>query len=168
MLTNITETYVAETTAHIEQVRKLCDAAARDLAERGRTHDASKFLPAEQDVFEANTHRRDSVPFGSAAYYAHLARVKPALDHHYAMNRHHPEHFADGVSGMNLLDLLEMTCDWMAVTVTDPRNLEPAYASIRLNQERFGYSDELARILRQTVEALGAQMLAENRGDACN
>lgn len=162
----MTETYVAETTAHIEQVRKLCDAAARDLAERGRAHDASKFLPVERDVFEANTHQRDSVAFGSAAYYAHLAHVKPALDHHYAMNRHHPEHFAQGIRGMNLLDLLEMTCDWMAVTVTDPRHLEPVYASIAVNQERFGYSDELAQILRQTVEALSTRMLTEKRGDA--
>lgn len=157
--------YVTATTAHIEQVRLLCEVAARDLSTRGQTHDASKFLPVERDIFEANTHRRDSVAFGSSAYYAHLARVKPALDHHYAVNRHHPEHFEDGIQGMNLLDLLEMTCDWMAVTLTDTNDLSPVYRSIDVNQDRFGYSDELSTMLKQTVVALRDRLVSEKRGD---
>ena len=30
--------------------------------------------------------------YGSDEYKACLTEMKPALDHHYAANRHHPEH----------------------------------------------------------------------------
>jgi len=31
--------------------------------------------------------------YGSEEYKAFLGQMKPALDHHYAVNDHHPEHF---------------------------------------------------------------------------
>jgi len=40
--------------------------------------------------------------------------MKPALEHHYALYRHHPEHFQNGIDDMNLIDLVEMFADWKA------------------------------------------------------
>ena len=86
----------------------------------------------------------------------HIAKVldglKPALDIHYANNRHHPEHFEDGIRGMNLLDLLEMICDWKASS--ERHNDGDIFKSIEINQKRFGYSDDIKAVLRNTAEFL--------------
>lgn len=79
--------------------------------------------------------------------------MKPALDHHYAHNRHHPEHFPDGIRGMSLLDLVEMLADWKAAT---ERHADGDLArSIEINQARFGYGDELKVVLRNTAKDMG-------------
>ena len=53
---------------------------------------------------------------------------------------------------MNLLDLLEMVLDWVAATQRlaggDVRQ------SIEINQARFGYSDDIKRLMINTVEYL--------------
>jgi hypothetical protein len=79
-----------------------------------------------------------------------LRDMKPALDHHYANNRHHPEHFGEeGIDGMNLFDVLEMFIDWTAST---RRHADGDIAkSIEINKKRFGMSDQLAQIFRNTV-----------------
>jgi len=72
-----------------------------------------------------------------------------ALGHHYAKNRHHPEHFARGTKDMNLIDLIEMFCDWKAATMRhNDGNLEK---SIEKNQTRFGMSEELTEIFKNTI-----------------
>ena len=64
-----------------------------------------------------------------------LEALKPALDIHYANNRHHPEHFPKGIRGMDLLDLLEMICDWKA---SSERHADGnIFNSIEVNQKRF-------------------------------
>lgn len=151
-------TYDVETQQHITRVATLCALSADELMRRGATHDASKFEDAERFVFAANTSGRDRVPFGTPAYFAHLDTVRPALVHHYAENRHHPEHFPDGIDGMHLFDVLEMVCDWMAASLSDDSDLGPAHRSVDMNQERFGYSDAFCAMLHRTVDAIGAQM----------
>lgn len=80
--------------------------------------------------------------------------LKPAIDIHYKNNRHHPEHFANGIKDMTLLDLLEMLCDWKA---SSERHADGnIYRSIEINQSRFGYSDELKDILKNTVDFLNS------------
>lgn len=60
----------------------------------------------------------------------------------------HLDTFPD-VSQMNLIDLMEMLCDWKAVTLRSPNG--DIRRSIEENQKRFGYSDELKAILLNTV-----------------
>jgi hypothetical protein len=78
--------------------------------------------------------------------------MKVGLDHHYAANTHHPEHYPDGIQGMNLLDVLEMLCDWKAATMR--HNNGDIRKSIEINQQRFGYSDELKTLLLNTLALL--------------
>lgn len=102
-----------EIQAHIENVRMNLAAFCEDLQKRAAVHDDSKLSEAELPIYEAV----DATPreaFGTPAYYERLGRLKPALDHHYAKNDHHPEYYKDGVSGMNLAALVEMFCDWRA------------------------------------------------------
>ena len=75
--------------------------------------------------------------------------MKPALDHHYENNRHHPEHFKNGIKDMTLIDLIEMFCDWK--TSSERHESGSILSSIDINKERFGYSEELASILLNTA-----------------
>lgn len=67
-------------------------------------------------------------------------------------NRHHPEHFVNGMNDMNLIDLIEMICDWKA---SSERHADgDIYKSIEINQKRFGYSDDVKSLLKNTVDYL--------------
>ena len=90
--------------------------------------------------------------YGSEEYKSYLNGLKPALDRHYFNNRHHPEHFDNGIQGMNLIDILEMICDWKASSERHENG--DIYKSIEINQKRFGYSDDLKSILKNTVDFL--------------
>jgi hypothetical protein len=77
-----------------------------------------------------------------------LEHLAPAFEHHYRCNSHHPEHYGpQGVSGMDLFDLVEMVCDWMAASKRNPQDgVKLAY-----NVELFGIQDQLAAILANTL-----------------
>jgi hypothetical protein len=138
-----------ETREHIELVRNLLNFAVRELLRRGETHDQSKLVEPELSTFIEYTPRLKSMAYGGAEYQQCLAEMKTALDHHYAHNRHHPEHFQEGIEGMTLIDLLEMCLDWYASSKRhDVGNI---FDSIEKNRKRFGLSDQLCRILRNTA-----------------
>lgn len=142
-----------DTLAHIATVRRNLAAVVRCLEDRAAAHDRSKLEDPEKAVFDEFTPKLKGSTYGGEEYKSFLAAMKPALDHHYANNRHHPEHHPDGVRGMNLLDVVEMLADWKAAT---ERHADGSLArSIEINQKRFGYSDELRAILTNTAKAMG-------------
>ena len=137
------------TLEHIAQVRRLLDRIIIELLRRAEQHDQSKLTAPELQTFVEYTPKLAQSTYGSAAYQEYLRAMKPALDHHYAQNRHHPEHFPDGVNDMNLVDLLEMLCDWQAATLRQRDG--DLTKSLAISQARFGISDQLARILQNTI-----------------
>ena len=86
--------------------------------------------------------------------------MKPAIEHHNRVNRHHPEYFmledrytlnlVSALGCMNLIDLIEMLCDWKAATLRHGDG--DIYKSLEINAKRFGYSGELKSILKNTVD----------------
>lgn len=140
----------AETWDHINLVMRLLANAQIELMRRQFTHDRSKLYPPEVSTFTEFTPRLATSTYGSDEYKQFLKEMKPALDHHYQHNRHHPEHFKNGVEDMNLFDLLEMIIDWLAATKR--HNDGNIYRSIEINKERFGLSDQLCKILQNTVD----------------
>jgi hypothetical protein len=138
---------------HIHEVRCRMARAIHDLIERQKDHDLSKLDSPEVEIFDEYTPKLAGSTYGSDEYRSYLAGMKPALDHHYAANSHHPEHFPDGIRGMSLLDLLEMLCDWKAATLRHRDG--DIRRSIEINQGRFGYSDELKQILLNTLAVIG-------------
>lgn len=103
-----------ETRKHIARVNELLHLVVKLLLDRGDVHDASKLADPEVETFAKVTERLSGLTFGSQEYDDCLLEMKPALDHHYAKNRHHPQHFPNGVTGMTLIDVVEMLCDWKA------------------------------------------------------
>lgn len=142
-----------ETRKHIREVQNRMLRVMDMLAARARVHDASKLREPELSVFDEWTPRLRGLTYGSELYKAALAEMQPALDHHYANNSHHPEHYAAGIAGMCLLDLVEMFCDWAAATM---RHADGDLGrSIEINAKRFGIDPQLVSILRNTAERLG-------------
>jgi len=139
-----------DTINHKQQVYDLLVLVAEELATRAVRHDLSKMQPIEKPVFDEFTPLLKGSTYGSKEYQGFLDAMKPALDHHYAFNRHHPEYHYAGIRDMNLIDIIEMFCDWKAASMRHVNG--DLLRSINLNQKRFRYSDELAAIFRNTVE----------------
>lgn len=140
------------TNQHIAEVKNNIDNIIELLHHRAYTHDASKLIDPELDTFARYGDKLKSCTYGSSEYFGYLKEMDAALQHHYSVNRHHPQHFKDGIRGMNLIDLIEMICDWLASTKRhDNGNIDD---SIDINQKRFGYTDELKQILHNTVDYL--------------
>lgn len=142
----------AETQAHINEVQRLVHLVVAYLLKRAEQHDRSKFSEAEAPVFDEFTSKLKDTTYGSHEYKSYLEAMKPALDHHYQVNRHHPEHFINGINGMNLFDLLEMFVDWYAAT---KRHADGnIWESIKKNSERFEYGSQLQTIFENTASAV--------------
>jgi len=139
-----------QTRLHIEQVRKLMNRLIQELIIRAEKHDKTKLEEPEVSIFNEFTEKLSGITYGSAEYKKCLEKMKPALDHHYRHNRHHPENHIHGIEGMNLIDIFEMIADWKSATLRhDDGNIRK---SIEINKERFDISDQLVHILMNTVE----------------
>lgn len=112
------------TDEHIGRVRTCLFLAAQvfpehaaELALRAAVHDASKFSEAEREPYiwltEFHRCRQTREPFEYPSGME--ARVKTAVRHHVKSNRHHPEFHADP-NDMTEVDLIEMVCDWTAMS----------------------------------------------------
>jgi len=139
-----------DTLRHIDKVREYLMRMFAEISSRGIMHDASKLEDPEKSIFDGVTPLLRDLDYGTEEYEAVLNDMGPALEHHYDHNRHHPEHFRDGVSGMTLVDLVEMFCDWCAATHRhETGNIG---ASIEHNAKRFAFDDVLRRIFRNTAQ----------------
>lgn len=141
-----------QTLLHIEKVRKYIRFFTDKLTTRGESHDKSKTEPGEIELFAEHTDKLSEIEYGSEEYQAELEALKPALDHHYAVNPHHPEHWEHGIDDMSLWDVVEMFCDWKA-SCSRQKNGN-IMKSIKINAERFNISPQLTQILINTARLM--------------
>lgn len=142
-----------DTRKHIRRVQELLSQVEDELHHRGRVHDASKLVDPELATFNEYTPKLQTSTYGTDEYKGFLKGMGAGLRHHYEHNRHHPEHFPNGVSDMTLVDLVEMLADWKAA---GERHADGDMArSLRLQEERFGIDQQLMSVLWNTAEALG-------------
>jgi hypothetical protein len=142
-----------DTYEHIAKVRGYLLEVVEELTRRAHVHDNSKLVDPEKATFDEYTPKLRDSTYGSDEYKRFLDGMGAGLRHHYEHNDHHPEHFDDGIHGMNLVQLMEMLCDWKAATERHADgNLR---RSIEQNAERFGYRDEIAALLTLTAGDMG-------------
>lgn len=144
------EDCIRDTKEHIAQVREFMLLFAKELMERALLHDQSKLKSPELEIFTEYTPKLKYSTYGSDEYKNFLKEMQVALDHHYANNSHHPEHYENGIRGMDLVDVVEMFCDWKAATMR--HNDGDIMKSIEINKKRFNYSDDLEQIFKNTVK----------------
>jgi len=143
-----------DTRLHINRVHSLLGQCAIILLERGARHDASKLEEPEKAIFDTVGNRLAVVTYAGDEYKHSLADLKTALDHHYAHNPHHPEHYPNGVDGMSLFDLTEMLMDWKAAGERHPGGMN-IVRSVEISSDRFAMGEQLKKILMNTVREIG-------------
>jgi hypothetical protein len=143
----------ADTLAHINRVSDLLGDCQRNLFCRGLIHDASKLKEPEKSLFDQCTLKLKAMAYGSDEYKAALAELRPALQHHYAANSHHPEHYPNGIEGMSLFDVIEMLMDWKAATER-MKGGGDIWLSLEINATRFNLSPQLVAILANTLREM--------------
>lgn len=139
-----------ETKKHIATVKKMVGIFNKELGLKALDHDQSKLEEPEFSTFKIYTEKLKNSTYGSEEYKGFLKDMKPALDHHYENNSHHPEHHKNGIDGMNLVELIEMFCDWKAATMRHDDGC--IKKSIEINAERFKISTQLKSIFKNSVD----------------
>jgi hypothetical protein len=116
-------------------------------------HDQSKLQEPEFSAFARMIPGQVKIEYGSSDYYNAMAPIEDAIQHHYRLSRHHPEHHVNGIDDMTLIDLAEMLADWIVASRTN--NLNGSFVqSLKHNAKRFKMSDQLVRIFENTANWL--------------
>lgn len=134
---------------HIHRVRQLIGGCIRELLSRSEEHGLTKLDNPEVALFAEVTPKLAGCTYGSAEYEDYRKQLSTALAHHYGQYRHHPEHFKNGIDDMNLIDLMEMLCDWKASS--ERHNDGNILKSIEKNASRFTICPQLVKILENTA-----------------
>jgi hypothetical protein len=145
-----------ETLKHIEKVRELVRVFVSKLVTRAQEHDKLKLESPEVEIFAEYTPKLADTTYGSEEYMNYLKEMDVALQHHYANYRHHPEHFDKGINDMNLVDIVEMFCDWKASSMR--HNDGNLLKSIDVNASRFNMSAQLKQIFINTAKMYDEQL----------
>ncbi len=144
---------IPDTQDHISEVRSRLWDIVDELENRASAHDRSKLEEPELSIFDEFSPKLRATTYGTDEYHQFRNAMGGALVHHYANNDHHPEHFEGGIHDMDLVQMVEMLCDWDAATKRhDDGDL---LKSIEANAERFGYGDEIKGLLINTARRRG-------------
>jgi hypothetical protein len=135
---------------HKEQVAVMLAKFSAELAYRAAVHDNSKFNSTEFDDCSENVLEFNKYPFGTPEYDALREKLKNAIVYHRERNRHHPEHFENGIDGMNLIDILEMLVDWKSASTRSPE--DSLRKGLPLLKEKYNISPQLLKILENTAK----------------
>lgn len=120
------------------------------LTWRAVFHDVSKFSPGEIAGFVKVIHKLKKCTYGSEEYKKMCEAIKPSLDLHYKRNPHHPEYYADGINDMELIDIVELLCDWRAAVLRHEDG--DINKSIETNEKRFKISPQLTSIFKNSIK----------------
>jgi hypothetical protein len=141
---------------HKADVKKLMDRVADDIRWRGEAHDDSKLEEPEKSIFDKVSPKLKGMAYSvepDSEYQKMLKEMKPATDHHYSANDHHPEHYKGGIGEMSMVALLELMLDWCAASSQGKDGC--IFKSIKMNKERFKYGDEIENLMINTARYLG-------------
>lgn len=136
-----------DTKQHILEVQAELFQFAHDLHLRAINHDKSKLESPEKEGWD-NAAVLKTIEYNSPEYHQSLRDLAPTLEHHYAHNSHHPQHYPNGINDMSLLDIVEMYHDWKAA-IKRAKNGN-FLKSLDINRKRFEISDQLYAIFMNT------------------
>lgn len=132
-----------ETYQHIDTIIKLLVQMQIEISKRILTHDRSKLANPEVSTFTEFTPKLKNSTYGSDEYKSFLAEMKPALDHHYANNRHHPEFFEGCEKDQKTIDQCANLVGFL-----ESRNL----IDVRQPDDEYGYGYAIDAIHRHKEE----------------
>ena len=121
------------------------------LLKRAIVHDVDKFRWKTLKYFVLNYFNFKNVEFNSEEYKNILKQIQSIVELHYKKNRHHPEHFSNYFN-MEEIDKLEMLADWISASKLQKNG--NIYNSIKINQDKYKYSDEEKEKLEEIVKRI--------------
>ncbi len=162
--------YERRTREHIERVRRCLNVMAGatkhtvELMERATTHDASKFQLDERIPYiwltEYHRCRHSGEPFNYPPGMEDQVRV--AIQHHLKNNRHHPEFHADP-NDMSEVDLIEMICDWTAMSQEFGQDGGSARGwADKTIGSRLNFNDDKRHLVYALIELLDGQLISRD------
>ena len=137
------------TLQHKENIATLLAKFAAELTYRSAVHDNSKFFPDEFDILSDNVCDFNKYLFDTKEEQDLRERLLPASILHRKRNRHHPEHFENGIDGMNIIDLLEMLCDWKSASTRVSG--DSLRKGLPILKKKYNISSQLLKILENTA-----------------
>jgi len=124
---------------------------SEELIQRGIHHDDSKFEDEELPYYSNVIDEFEKHKFGTPEYNKAKDSVYEAVQHHYKKNRHHPEHFPNGIDDMNLVDLIELLVDWKSASLNHPDKPGNILESLKWATEKYNISPQMVKILYNTI-----------------
>lgn len=82
-----------DTVKHIQQVMAFLEQVVINLENRSACHDESKLEEPEKSMYDEFAPKLRDSTYGSDEYKGFLKDMGAALQHHYEVNTHHPEHY---------------------------------------------------------------------------
>lgn len=152
----------------------ICLLFIPELYARADEHDNSKLEEPEKSIYDEFIPKLRTAKYGTPEYeqIKKDMRIKGG-DHHNKFNRHHPEYFEKGVSGMNLLDFMEMVCDWFAASLRSDTSFLDGLDG---NVSKYGIPPMMRHIIMNTYYDVFQKFEyfmkndenPKERGDLCN
>jgi len=142
----------SDISSHIENVKKKMMTISGSIWDRGIHHDESKLHDPEYSAYKEFTPKLADIAYQSPEYklITHDPEFRSAIDHHKSINPHHPEYYEDGVNGMDLIDVVEMLCDWKAAS---ERHKNASWEDgFKINCEKYNIGPQLSKILWNTYQ----------------
>ena len=140
-----------EVLRHMGVIRNYMKDFTDELTARAFVHDFSKLKEPELSMLvELSELSDERHEYGSSAYSDMLKKIEPLLKEHNSVNTHHPEHYENGIDGMDLYDICEMFIDWRVAS--EKHEGSDIWKSLEVGKERFGMSDQLYNILKNTAD----------------
>lgn len=133
---------------HRESVRNKLNFLASELVKRAEKHDESKLMQPELNWL-IQMDKEPRYQYGTPEYFDKMEKWQNFFKHHYAENRHHPDHFQNGIYDMNIVDICEYITD--IISYYDEMHVDDALKTLEAQKERFGFDEQLYQILKNTL-----------------
>lgn len=119
-----------------------------ELFDRALKHDASKLENPEKEMYDKYIPLLRTAKYGTPEYEEIRKKMyEDGLKHHYKSNRHHPEHFKNGINDFTIIDLVEMICDHFAASLRSDTSF---ISGLDGNAKKYKYPKELSNIITNT------------------
>ena len=133
---------------HRNSVKNKLDFISKEIKKRGEEHDLSKLQYPELGWL-IQMDKEPKYKYGTSEYFEKMKKWQKFFVHHYANNRHHPDHFKFGICDMTLIDLCEYIAD--IISYYDEMHVDDALKTVEEQKERFGFDEQLSQILKNTL-----------------
>ena len=150
--------YRKSTHMHKVHVDSLMRDVASEIRRRGKSHDTSKFSGIEAslgEMYYEDYNKINVLNPKETDVNTYEKKMAAAHIEHFKRNDHHIEHFENGLSDMNLIQLTELVCDILAHMMEKGYSKHDCVDKIgSILKSRYDAPDELVSIVAHTVEYL--------------